>query len=71
MTDAADRRQLLTDVRDLIEIVDRRIVQLRQSGPPDVLERMKDIRAHMVRLQESVAPETRPTTTSQAPGSPR
>ena len=60
MTDPVYRRQLLTDLRDLLEIVDRRLVHLRERGTPEALRLMEDIRAQMAQLLESVTPETEP-----------
>jgi hypothetical protein len=57
MPDRTTSRQLLADVRDLIEIVDRRLVQLRRNGTPEAIRQMEDIRERMVELQLSVAPQ--------------
>ena len=44
MANPVSQSKLLTDIRELIEIVDRRLGQLRQNGPPDALRTMVDIR---------------------------
>jgi hypothetical protein len=60
MPDPTYSRQLLTDIRDLIEIVDRRLIQMRREGTPDAIGELEDIRVRLLALQASVAPNTDP-----------
>jgi hypothetical protein len=46
--------QLVNDLRDLIAIIDRRLIQLRQHGNQEALRKMEDIRYRMVQLQQTV-----------------
>jgi hypothetical protein len=60
MTDVASRTLDLADIQDLIEIVDRRVLELRQRGPVHGLQELEALRARLFQLRASVLPNTNP-----------
>lgn len=54
MTHPVRSTQLLTDLRELIEIVDRRLVQLRRHGNQEAIRKMEEIRNRILQLQDNV-----------------
>lgn len=45
---SVDRQRMLTDLRDLIAILDARLVQLREHGPPDGVVATENLRNQML-----------------------
>ena len=55
--DHAKHQRLVTDLRDLIEVVDRRLNELRQHGNTDAVGHMEEIRNHALLSLESLDAE--------------
>ena len=52
--DGPRKQQLQTDLRDLIDVVDRRLIELRASGNDDAVRHMEDIRNRACRSLENL-----------------
>ena len=51
--DDAKRQRIVTDLRDLIEVVDRRLNDLRQLKNADAVRHLEEIRNHALLSLES------------------
>ena len=55
--DQAYPQRMLRDLRDLLGVVDRRLVQLREHGAPDVIAHMEDLRNRTASLIQRIQTE--------------
>jgi hypothetical protein len=56
--DETDPAKLLADLRDLIEIIDRRMTHLREHGNLEAVQQMDDIRRRAVETLEGLRVES-------------
>jgi hypothetical protein len=53
--DRHDRVQSLTDLRYLLEIVDRKLANLRGEGRPDAIRQLEEIRSLTIQTMDSLS----------------
>jgi hypothetical protein len=58
-------QRMLRDLRDLLAVVDRRLVQLREYGTPEVVAHMEDLRDRTANLIQRLEAE-RPSSISNS-----
>ena len=49
--------RMLRDLRDLLAVVDNRLVQLREYGTPEVIAHMEDLRGRTASLIQRIVAE--------------